>query len=245
MTGPTTEVACFRADWRRIVAATRQPTKRGTKCHLHRVRPVTGCFGRRVAHGDTPCAHRRDTASQALRRRRRVAASATAALAFSATGNAAVSAPHFINVFPSRDFVHLEGYNPGQDLTVTVHHDPALITSLSNPAWTPPSPARSAPTGSSRSTTSAGRAVRASRPTSARATRCRSRTPCRRRPRHHGRPERGGRTARPDGARHGRGPRHRAEPGRHRPDVRARQPPDQPRPASSPTAASATSTRPP
>jgi hypothetical protein len=61
-----------------------------------------------------------------------VAASATAALAWSAPGNAAVTAPHFINVFPSRDFVHVEGYDPGQRVTVTVHHDPSLISSLSN-----------------------------------------------------------------------------------------------------------------
>ena len=54
------------------------------------------------------------------------------ALALPATSGAAVSAPHFINVFPSRDFVHIEGYNPGDQVTVTVHHDPALITSLSN-----------------------------------------------------------------------------------------------------------------
>ena len=61
-----------------------------------------------------------------------VAASASAALVWSATGNAAVNAPHFINVFPSRDFVHIEGYTPGAQVKVTVHHDPALITSQSN-----------------------------------------------------------------------------------------------------------------
>jgi len=61
-----------------------------------------------------------------------VAASASAALVWSATGNAAVNAPHFINVFPSRDFVHIEGYTPGQRVTVAVHHDPNVITSLSN-----------------------------------------------------------------------------------------------------------------
>ena len=54
------------------------------------------------------------------------------ALALPAASGAAVSAPHFINVFPSRDFVHIQGYNPGDQVTVTVHHDPALITSLSN-----------------------------------------------------------------------------------------------------------------
>src|SRR4051812_29402821 len=46
-----------------------------------------------------------------------VAASATAALVWSATGSAAVTAPHFINVFPSRDFVHIEGYNAGDKVT--------------------------------------------------------------------------------------------------------------------------------
>src|SRR3954469_181274 len=61
-----------------------------------------------------------------------VAASASAALIWSATGNAAVTAPHFINVFPSRDFVHIEGYEPGAQVKVTVRHDPTAITSLTN-----------------------------------------------------------------------------------------------------------------
>src|SRR5690242_6747098 len=93
---------------------------------------------RAVSDGESRTATRRALIEGMLRRKRTIgagvlAASATAALAFSATGDAAVSAPHFINVFPSRDFVHLEGYNAGQDLTVTVHHDPDLVTSLSNP----------------------------------------------------------------------------------------------------------------
>jgi len=58
-----------------------------------------------------------------------VAASAAAALAMTATGDAAVTAPHFMNIFPSRDFVHIEGYDPGEQVTVTVHHDAALIRS--------------------------------------------------------------------------------------------------------------------
>src|SRR4051794_29751855 len=54
------------------------------------------------------------------------------ALALPATSGAAVGAPHFINVFPSRDFVHIEGYTPGDKVTVEVKHDPAVITSISN-----------------------------------------------------------------------------------------------------------------
>ena len=96
-----------------------------------------GSARRRAASPGEPTAASRRYRTDALLSRRRlgglaVAASATAALVWSATGSAAVSAPHFINVFPSRDFVHIEGYNPGDEVTVTVHHDPALITSLSN-----------------------------------------------------------------------------------------------------------------
>src|SRR4051794_8589518 len=77
------------------------------------------------------------TTSSRSRRRRRVAgllalAPLAAALALPGVGGAAVTAPHSIGVFPSRDFVHVEGYDPGQHVTVTVHHDPALLRSLSN-----------------------------------------------------------------------------------------------------------------
>jgi hypothetical protein len=56
----------------------------------------------------------------------------TLGLALAGSSGAAVTAPHFINVFPSRDFVHIEGYTPGDTVTVDLQHDPALITSLSN-----------------------------------------------------------------------------------------------------------------
>ena len=73
---------------------------------------------RAVSDGESRTATRRALIERILRHKRIagagvLAASATAALAFRATGSAAVSAPHFINVFPSRDFVHIEGYNAG------------------------------------------------------------------------------------------------------------------------------------
>src|SRR4051794_14789730 len=57
---------------------------------------------------------------------------AALALALPAAAGAGVTAPHFVNVFPSRDFVHIEGHTPGQDVRVEVKHDSAKITSLSN-----------------------------------------------------------------------------------------------------------------
>jgi hypothetical protein len=51
-----------------------------------------------------------------------IAAVAAGALAAPAAANAAVSAPHSIIVFPSRDFVSTTGYTPGDHVTVEVQH---------------------------------------------------------------------------------------------------------------------------
>ena len=57
------------------------------------------------------------TASAGSRRRTRIAGllaavPLAAALALPGVGGAAVTAPHNIGAFPSRDFVHIEGYDP-------------------------------------------------------------------------------------------------------------------------------------
>jgi centrosomal CEP192-like protein/HYDIN/CFA65/VesB family protein len=96
--------------------------------------PLTEAPGASVDVSPQRARSRRSRVGRSAGRIAALAGGALAALALAspATSGAAVTAPHFINVFPSRDFVHIEGYTPGDEVTVTVHHDPALITSLSN-----------------------------------------------------------------------------------------------------------------